>query len=67
MKIVTKVEFSQEEIYAMIKTLKCLNAFINEPNVTSDMSLTACNAFDELSKIVCLDPVGKQTFRHEKL
>lgn len=67
MTVITKVEFSQEEIYAMIKTLKCLSAFINEPNVTSDMSLTASNAFDELSKIICLDPVGKQAFRYEKL
>lgn len=67
MKTVTKVEFSQDEINTMIATLRCLSALIDETNIPSDLALTASNAFHDLSKVLCTDPMGEHAFCYEKL
>lgn len=60
MTIITKIEFSEEEIDAMIKTLNCLSDMIDQANTTS-----ASNAFEELAKTLCLDPMGELAFHRE--
>lgn len=65
MKIVTKVEFSQDEIKTMIATLQYLSVLLDETNIPSDLALTAGNAFDELSKVLCTDPVGERAFHYQ--
>lgn len=65
MTIITKVEFSEEEIEAMVKTLNYLSELIDDPSVSHTQSDTASNAFEGLARILCLDPMGELAFHRE--
>ena len=65
MKIISKIEFEQNEIQTIIDTLHVLEEICNCDSVSSEVQLQADNAFNELSDIILLDPEGRKAYRRE--
>lgn len=65
MKIISKIEFEQNEIQTIIDALHVLAEICNCDSVSSEVQLQADNAFNELSDIILLDPEGRKAYRRE--
>lgn len=65
MKIISKIEFEQNEIQTIIDALNIMAEICNWDSVSHEMQLKADNAFNELADLICLDPEGKKAYERE--
>ena len=65
MKIVSKIEFEQNEIQTIINALNIMANICNCDYVSTEVQLKADNTFDELADLICLDPEGKKAYERE--
>lgn len=65
MKIISKVEFEQNEIQTIIDALGIMAEICNCDSVSHEVQLKADNAFNELADLVCLDPEGEKAYQRE--
>ena len=65
MKIISKIEFEQNEIQTIIDTLNIMAEICNCDSVSHEVQLRADQAFNELADLICLDPEGEKAYQRE--
>lgn len=64
MKITTTISYTDNEINAMIDTLTTCSLIIDDENAGSDLAQRAEDAFEQIAKMLCLDPIGERVFHN---
>jgi hypothetical protein len=65
MKIISKIEFEQNEIQTIINTLNVMAEICNCDSVSTEVQVKASQAFNELADLICLDPEGEKAYQRE--
>ena len=65
MKIISKVEFEQNEVQTIIDTLGIMAEICNCDSVSHEVQVKADQAFNELADLICLDPEGEKAYQRE--
>lgn len=65
MKIISKIEFEQNEIQTIINTLNVMAEICNCDSVSHEVQVKADQAFNELADLICLDPEGEKAYQRE--
>ena len=67
MKIKLVVNYTEDEMDTMIKTLSFLSDIIDNPDEekrTLDLIQLSSDAFENLAQVLCLDPKGEKAFHN---
>jgi len=62
MKVITKIEYTFEEINTIINALKLADAISNDSSVIAEMQLQADDAFRSLTNLLKYDPEGEKAW-----
>lgn len=65
MKIISKIEFDQNEIQTIIGTLNIMAEICNCDSVSNEVQVRADQAFNALADLICLDPEGEKAYQRE--
>lgn len=65
MKIISKIEFEQNEIKTIIDALGIMAKICNWDSVSNKVQVKADRVFNDLADLICLDPEGEKAYQRE--